>query len=297
MPRVSCSTFLIEAPEGTPFAGKLVTNPSHSPENTFFTETGEVVWFCVAAAMDTQIIEQLFRNCLEALEAAGESSPLGTNIEEALKRLPPMQISPRSGRLMEWIEDFDEPEPGHRHMAHMFAIHPGDGITPTRNPELVAAARKSLEWRLANDYHATGWSLPWLACIYARLGEGDKALEMLTQRLAHFTMPNCAVFQRPRPAANRRRLWLCRRLSPKCCCKVIRVLSTFLPALPAEWKSGQVKGLRARGGFEVDITWREGKATEVKVLSFAGNPLRVLINGEMREIASAPGDSEHVLSS
>jgi alpha-L-fucosidase 2 len=182
--------FLVEAPAGTPFAGKLVTNPSHSPENTFLTENGDRVWFCVAAAMDTQIIEQLFRDYLSALEALGETSSIKDEVEAALQRLPPMQISPRSGRLMEWIEDFDEPEPGHRHISHLFAIYPGNGITATGHPDLVAAARKSIEWRLANHYHATGWSLPWLACVYARLGEGDKALEMLTHRLAHFTMPN-----------------------------------------------------------------------------------------------------------
>ena len=273
--------YLVEAPEGTPFAGKLVTAPSHSPENTFFTDKGEKAWISVAAAMDTQIIEQLFRNCLMAMkelhleEVQGE---LRNRIEASIKRLPPMQISPRSGRLMEWLEDFDEPQPGHRHMSHMFGLYPGDAITPTKTPELAQAARKSIEHRLANDYHATGWSLPWLACLFARLGEGDKALDMLTNRIGNFTMPN-ALYSNAHGQP---------QVGDACgfAAAIAEILLQshegfihVLPALPSKWPSGSVKGLRARGGFALDIAWSEGKASRVVISSKSGMPCRVVLQG------------------
>jgi alpha-L-fucosidase 2 len=281
--------FMVEAPAGTTFAGKLVTNPSHSPENTFFTEDHRRVWFCVSAAMDTQIIDQLFRNCLAALDAGGQTSELRQKIADALKRLPPMQISPKTGRLMEWIQDFEEPEPGHRHVSHMFAIYPGDGITPTARPDLVAAARKSIEFRFANDYHATGWSLPWLGCIFARMGDGDRALQMLTQRIAHFTMPN-AMFSNAHGNP---------QVADACgfAAAIAEMLLqshegfiNVLPALPRQWPSGKISGLRARGGFELDIEWSAGRATRTTVRSLAGNPCRLRVNGKLHELSLARGE-------
>jgi alpha-L-fucosidase 2 len=255
--------FMVEAPAGTTFAGKLVTNPSHSPENTFFTEDHRRVWFCVSAAMDTQIIDQLFRNCLAALDAGGQTSELRQKIADALKRLPPMQISPKTGRLMEWIQDFEEPEPGHRHVSHMFAIYPGDGITPTARP--------------------------WLGCIVARMGDGDRALQMLTQRIAHFTMPN-AMFSNAHGNP---------QVADACgfAAAIAEMLLqshegfiNVLPALPRQWPSGKISGLRARGGFELDIEWSAGRATRTTVRSLAGNPCRLRVNGKLHELSLARGE-------
>ena len=285
--------FLVEAPQSTAFAGHLVTSPSHSPENFFFAPNGERAAFCVSATMDTQIISQLFRNCLAGLDVLGQNSPLKQPIADALKRLPPMQISPKTGRLMEWIEDFEEPEPGHRHMSHMFAIYPGDGITPRHNPDLVAAARKSIEYRLSHDYHATGWSLPWLGCIFARMGEGNKALEMLTQRIARFTMPN-AMFSNAHGQP---------QVGDACgfAAAMVEMLLqshegfiNVLPALPDQWSAGQVNGLKARGGFELDIVWQNGKATSVTVRSLAGNLCPIRVNGVLRNLTIPAGGSATV---
>jgi alpha-L-fucosidase 2 len=280
--------FLVEAPVGTPFAGRLVTAPSHSPENTFLTEKGERVWISVSAAMDTQIIEQLFRNCLAAMAVLGNpDEALRQRIDAAIKRLPPMQISPRTGRLMEWIEDFDEPEPGHRHMSHMFALYPGNTITPSKTPELAAAARKAIEHRLANNYHATGWSLPWLGCLFARLGDGDKALEMLTNRIANFTMPN-ALYSNAHGQP---------QVGDACgfAAAVAEMLLQshegfvhLLPALPSKWRDGSVKGLWARGGFEIEMAWHDGKLTRATVHSHAGLPCRILLHNVPRPCRLPP---------
>lgn len=285
--------FLVEAPAGTPFAGRLVTAPSHSPENTFLTDTGEQVWFCVSATMDTQIIDQLFRNCLAGLVVLGESSPLKPLIADALKRLPPMQVSPTSGRLMEWIEDFAEAEPGHRHISHLFAVYPGDGIRLRQHPELAAAARKSIEHRLANDYHATGWSLPWLACIFARLGDGNKALEMLTHRIAHFTMPN-GMFSN---AHGQPQVGDACGFAAAIAEMLVQSHEGFiniLPALPEKWPAGRVTGLKARGGFELDITWQDGRVSCLKIKSHSGNPCRLLLNGRMQDLAISAGSERQI---
>ncbi|HLL88798.1 MAG TPA: glycoside hydrolase family 95 protein [Tepidisphaeraceae bacterium] len=281
--------FLVEAPAGAPHAGRLVTNPSHSPENTFLTPDGRRAWCCVSATMDTQIVGQLFRDCLSALAEAGEHSPLRPQIEEALRRLPPTQISPRTGRLMEWLEDFEEPEPGHRHLSHLFALHPGDGVRRHAHPELIAAARKTIDWRLAHDYHATGWSLHWLACFFARVGDGDRALEMLVQRLADFTMPN-VLFSNAHGAP---------QIADACgfAAAIAEMLLQshdgcidVLPALPSRWPAGHVTGLRARGGFEVDLSWDQGHATHVRIRSHAGNPCKVRTHGRVHDLLLARGE-------
>ncbi len=134
--------FLVEGPNGW-----LVTNPSHSPENSFRKSDGTVSMLTYGATMDLSIIHDLFTNCIEASSILGVDSEFRKQLEASLRRLAPLQISRKTGRLQEWIEDYDEPEPGHRHMSHLFGFHPGRQITLRGTPELAAAARKSLEYR------------------------------------------------------------------------------------------------------------------------------------------------------
>jgi alpha-L-fucosidase 2 len=279
--------FLVEAPEGTPVAGKLVTNPSQSPENQFILSDGSQGYLTYGATVDLMMTRELFTNCIRAIEILEleKEAEFSRELEKALERLAPYQISERSGRIQEWIEDFEEAEPGHRHMSHFYAFHPGDMITPEKDPKLAAAIRKSLESRLAHGGGGVGWSRAWVVNLWARFGEGDKAYESFRGLLARFTFPNLfdihpnSIFQIDGnfggTAGIAEMLLQSHESSPGD--GSVRVIS-LLPALPASWHDGCVKGLRARGGFEVDIAWKYGKLSKAEVMSTRGNRCAVKVD-------------------
>ena len=180
--------FLVEAPEGTPVAGKLVTNPSHSPENSFLKPDGERSLFTYAATMDLEIIHELFTNCIACIDVLGGDADFRAELVFALERLAPLQISEKTGRLQEWVFDYDEPEPGHRHMSHMYGLHPSCQITLRGTPELAAAAKKSLEYRLQHGGGQTGWSRAWLINFFARFEEAEEAYNHLQSLLARLSL-------------------------------------------------------------------------------------------------------------
>jgi alpha-L-fucosidase 2 len=262
--------FLCTAPEGTPVAGKLVTNPSHSPENAFRKPDGTLSKFTYAATMDLMIAHDLFTNCLEALAVLGDDAGRGADelraeLEGALSTLAALQISARDGRLQEWVEDYDEPEPGHRHISHLYGVYPAHQITPEGTPDLANAAAKSLERKLAAGYNAQAWSLHWMACVWARLGQGERANQALMRSLRDHTFPNLFV-----NAHGNAQLGDALGFAAAVCEMLVQsryrpmtgtTALHLLPALPAAWPSGHLNGLRTRGGFEVDLAWQEGRLT------------------------------------
>ena len=250
--------------------GCLVTNPSVSPENTYYATNGRTGTLCSGPSMDSQILYTLFSAVIGAYDIVGgdEYAKTVSDIRAARDRLPKPQIG-KYGQIMEWARDYDEVEPGHRHISQLYALYPADMISPVKTPELAAAARATLERRLSHGGGHTGWSRAWIINMWARLFDGEKVGENIQALLAHSTSINMfdmhppfqidgnfgggagigeAVFQSE-----------CGELH-------------FLPALPPMWKSGSVKGLRARGGFEVSFDWAEGSLSSAKIISFAGQP-------------------------
>ncbi len=251
--------------------GHLVTGPSISPENNYRLPNGEVGALCMGPTMDTEIVHDLFTNCIEASEILHLDPAFRAKLQATLKRLLPLRVG-KHGQLMEWAEDYDEPDPGHRHISQLFALHPGRQITLRGTPELAKAARVTLERRLAFGGGRTGWSRAWIVSFWARLGDGERAYENLVALLRHSTAPNLLDLHPPFQidgnfggAAGLGEMLLQSQADEL----------DLLPACPKAWADGHVTGLRARGAFVVALNWHGGRLTEARLESLKGNRCRV----------------------
>ncbi|MCM1542051.1 MAG: glycoside hydrolase family 95 protein [Blautia sp.] len=280
--------------------GYLVTNPSVSPENSYRLPNGEAGACCVGATMDNQILRDLFQGCADAWKALGEEAPAHCDIEgmedmaglmeriaECGSRLMPTRISPKTGAIMEWMEDYEEVDPGHRHISHLYGLYPGEQITVDGTPELAQAAKKTLERRLANGGGHTGWSRAWITNHYASLWNGEKACESIMRMLERSTYPN--LFDRHPPFQIDGNFGICAAM-----CRMLAQSSeervVLLPALPAQWESGAVRGLRLVGNAGLSMTWERGRITAAEITADSDYHTAVVYQGQTREITLKAGE-------
>jgi len=268
-----------------PMTGYLVTGPSNSPENRFRVD-GCVASLSMGPTMDLEIMYEVLHAFVKASEILGLDPDLRERAKRALERLAPLQIG-SDGRLMEWAEEFEEVEPGHRHQSHLFALYPGRQISPLRTPELAEAAKRVLKERLKHGGGSTGWSRAWMISLYARLLDGEKAHECLLELLRRFTLPNLLDVYPPLIFQIDGNLGGCAGVAEMLIQSHDGAIH-LLPALPRSWRSGYVKGLRARGGFIVDIYWRDGRLERAIVSSTIGGVCRVRYREPVRVEGAEP---------
>jgi alpha-L-fucosidase 2 len=235
--------------------------------------------------IDIQIITELFNACIEAGKLLGEDPAFSARLEETMKNLPPVKVS-KYGTIQEWIKDYDEGDPDHRHMSNLFGLHPGTQITPA-TPELFAAAQKTIERRLSSGGGHTGWSRAWIMNFYARLLNGEEAYKHIQLLFAKSTLDNLWDNHPP--------FQIDGNFGATAGITEMLLQShggqiAILPALPLVWKDGHISGLKAIGNFEVSISWQGGQLVDLKVKSVRGGKCHLNYAGQTAEFSTKPGE-------
>lgn len=266
--------------------GYLKTCPSVSPENTYIMPNGECGANTAGATMDNQILRDLFSECIRAAEILNDKDKEIEQFQHIMERLCPNQIG-KYGQIMEWAYDYEEKDKGHRHISQLYGLHPSNQITMDGTPELAQAARITIDRRLANGGGHTGWSRAWIVNDFAKLWDGEKALENLKLLLTKSTLSNLLDNHPP--------FQIDGNFGGTAAIVLMLVQSTeerviLLPALPTEWSDGFVKGIRIRGGAHLDIDWKEGKLNKCIIYADADINTKIIYRDSTYDIYLKNGE-------
>jgi len=270
--------------------GKWVTAPSNSPENRYRLPNGETYMLTYGATKDIQLIRELFNACVKAGKLLGDDKKYLARLQSVIKDLPPTKVSQRYGIIQEWIEDYEEVEPGHRHMSQLFGLYPGSEITPA-NKILFDAAAKTVERR--QEYarrgqgSSPGWSKAWLINFYARLGNGEaawqKAVELQRERVLFNLFTDHPPFQID---AN---FGFTAGIAEMLIQSHQENILSLLPAIPEAWDKGEVKGLKARGNITVDMKWENHRLISATFVASNDCTVQVKYNDKTRKVSLKKG--------
>ncbi|MCR8632746.1 glycosyl hydrolase family 95 catalytic domain-containing protein [Paenibacillus radicis (ex Xue et al. 2023)] len=256
----------------------LVTGPTTSPENTFTAADGTMTALDMSPTMAVQIIDDLFENCIRASEELGQDQAFRELLIQKRSQLPPMKAG-KFGQLQEWLEDHEETEPGHRHISHLFGVYPGHSIS-RKTPDLWSAARIALERRLQHGGGHTGWSCAWIINLWAHLGDGEQAHQYMNTLFTHSTHDN--LFDNHPP------FQIDGNFGGAAGIVEMLIQSNedeirLLPALPGIWATGNIRGVCARNGFELEFYWQDSVVNRAIVYSKLGRRCRLQCNSNVTE--------------
>ena len=274
--------WLVEYPDD----GKLVSSPSTSPENSFIAPDGKSAATTMGAAIDQQLIAEVFTNTLVAADVLGIDDPTIEEIRSSLANLRSGTVVGADGRLLEWDKPFEEAEPGHRHMSHVYAFHPGNRITRDGTPELYDAVKKTLQYRLDHGGAGTGWSRAWLINMSARLGSGADVENNIDLFLQKSVVEN--LFDMHPPFQIDGNFGFTAGVAEA----LLQSHAGFielLPALPESWPDGRIRGLKARGNVTIDMDWKDGDLTDAWATSADGGEFRFRYRGREEVVRLVAG--------